>query len=80
MLILDPQLPAKHMPEFDFAKYQGRGDDYVDSDNECEQLVIMPKDELTRKKTVGLVGFDKLTGRPVDKIELDEDEPLTFEN
>lgn len=80
VLILDPQLPKKHEPNFDFSKYQGRPDEFHDSDEELEQLIINPKDDITRKKVPGTVAFDKLTGRPVPEVDIEEPEPVDLSN
>ena len=51
VLILDPKLPLDHVPTFDFGKIAGRGgDDYFDSDNERDEIVIFPNEDFIRKK------------------------------
>lgn len=76
VLVLDPR-QEKHVPGFDFGKMVGRGDDYVDSDHEAEEIVIMPKPDYVKKRqgAGGAIAFDKQLGRPLD-IDLDEDEPM----
>ena len=78
VLILDPQLPKKHEPNFDFSKYAGRQEDFNYSDDEGAEIIINPRDDLTRKKLPGIVPFGKLTGRPVPDADLEEPEPVVL--
>lgn len=81
VLILDPTQPPDHVPGPDFAKQFGRGEDFVDSDGEKDEIIIDPKLDLIRKREGlgGAIPLAKQVGRPVE-IDLEDDAEYVVSN